>query len=368
MTYKLLPDGSLLDDERVIFFSIPRFLEDICQADHCFVCGTSVNGIDLEKEHVLPDWLLRRHGLFDNTIGLPNGNRVKYPLYKVPCCVTCNRNLGRLLEEPVSAMLTKGYFHIRDHLDQRLAGTFYLWLCLIYFKTHYKDLFLKDDLRKPLLNNRISDRYELGELHHIHCMARACYTHPAVDSAAVGSLFILHAAIADHYEHFDFLDLYEASILLLRSGDVALIAVLNDASICQGYIGQLLSRVTGPLSPTQLREILAHVAAANLALPNRPTFSSRVSAEGTYEIRADVPVNPDVIQMDDEERAGFGRILEFALEPFLTVPFRGFSTEDVRKQIRLGGFTVLFNADGTFNEESLVPAEQLALGSGSPRA
>jgi hypothetical protein len=356
MAFTLTPDGSLLDDERVIYFSISRFLQDICEASHCFVCGIPAGTVAFNQEHVLPDWLLRRHNLSTNTVGLPNGARLTYSKYKVPCCVTCNSNLGRLLETPVSAVLATGYDNIKTSFDQRMSGLLYVWMCLIYFKTHYKDLFLKIDLRKPLVANQMADHYDFADLHHVHCMARVAYSGPAVDSVAAGSLMIFHAATEPGYEHFDFLDLHEARALLVRTGDVAIIAVLNDASICQRYMGPLCSRLTGPLTPMQLRELLAHVAAINLSLPERPEFSSRVSADGTYQILANVPETPPVIEMDETMRTEFGRLLEFVSEPFFKVPFRGLSTDEARAQMREGAFTFLFNDDGSFNSNSFFPA------------
>jgi hypothetical protein len=354
MGFRLTADGSLLDDDRVVYLSIPRFVEEVCHNGHCFVCGSAPDGAAFEQEHVLPDWLLRKHKLHDVKIGLPGGAGLTYPRYKVPCCAVCNRNMGRLLEEPVSALLSGGFAGLRSRFDPGVGGILYAWLSLIFFKTHYKDLFLKRDLKKPLEGNRIADHYELEELHHIHCMARACYTRPAVDSAAIGSLFILHAASAPYYDEFDYVDMHEARTILVRSGDIALIGVLNDANICQRYLGSLLSRVTGSLSPVQLREVFAHASAINIALPNRPTFRSRVSGEGVYEIHADIPENPDVIRFDGEERLGFGKILEFALLPYLNLRSSSHSAEEIRRHIGLGQMTYLFNDDGSFREDSLV--------------
>lgn len=102
---------------------------------------------------MIPDWLLRKHDLFNLNVQFANGATVRYPRYKVPCCERCNRNLGRLIEEPVSRLLDGGFDALRAELSGeaggRTWGLLYLWLSLIYFKTHYKDLFLRDDLKLP---------------------------------------------------------------------------------------------------------------------------------------------------------------------------------------------------------------------------
>ena len=44
MSMELTEDGSLLEDGRVVYFSVARFLQDICQAEHCFLCGATPHG------------------------------------------------------------------------------------------------------------------------------------------------------------------------------------------------------------------------------------------------------------------------------------------------------------------------------------
>lgn len=54
-------DGSILDGDRIIYFSVERFVQQICMAGHCFSCGAAPDGLVFEQEHVIPDWLLRKH-------------------------------------------------------------------------------------------------------------------------------------------------------------------------------------------------------------------------------------------------------------------------------------------------------------------
>ena len=55
-------DGTVLDkDDRVVFFSTERFVKDICLGNCCFICGVAPGSVEFNDEHILPDWLLRRH-------------------------------------------------------------------------------------------------------------------------------------------------------------------------------------------------------------------------------------------------------------------------------------------------------------------
>ena len=100
------PDGSVeRGDGTVAYFSADRFVEQVCNAGHCFTCGKARNETTFNDEHVIPRWLLKRHGLFQQQILLPNLVPLNYRSYTVPCCASCNALLGAKVEERVSALL-----------------------------------------------------------------------------------------------------------------------------------------------------------------------------------------------------------------------------------------------------------------------
>src|SRR5436305_11527020 len=102
-------DGSIeRSDGKVVFFSFERFMSDIVQGNCCFICGVSPDASEFDNEHILPDWLLRKYGLHDKTITLPNGRTLRYGGFTVPCCVRCNAVMGEQFENPISAMFANG--------------------------------------------------------------------------------------------------------------------------------------------------------------------------------------------------------------------------------------------------------------------
>jgi hypothetical protein len=71
--WHIIDDKSVLDETgKVIFFSTERFVNDICLGDCCFICGANPKDKPFNNEHVLPERLLRRYGLFAREIMLPN--------------------------------------------------------------------------------------------------------------------------------------------------------------------------------------------------------------------------------------------------------------------------------------------------------
>jgi hypothetical protein len=88
-------DGSVLDRAgKVVYFSLDRFVRDVCLGDCCFICGANPADVPFNNEHVIPEWLLRRYNLFALSLTLPNGSAVRYDRYTVPCCASCNTLIG----------------------------------------------------------------------------------------------------------------------------------------------------------------------------------------------------------------------------------------------------------------------------------
>ena len=76
---------------RILYFPTDQFISDICMKDNCFICGRSEKVVPFNREHVLPDWIIRKYNLNDRHITLINGSDIKYSSYRVPCCIECNR-------------------------------------------------------------------------------------------------------------------------------------------------------------------------------------------------------------------------------------------------------------------------------------
>jgi hypothetical protein len=330
-------DGSVIDDSgMVIYFSVERFIRDICEGDCCFICGASPGSKEFNNEHVLPDWVIKRFKLAAAEIELPNKTGMRYTQYKIPCCRDCNTDMGRVFEQPIRELHAQGYEAFIDDLQKNGPWRCFVWLCLIFIKTHLKDSTLplhRDTREGP---GKLGDGYEWEKLHHIHCVARSFYTGARLCPEVLGTLLVLPVG-DDGTNLFDYVDRYVPKAILLRLGSIALISVLDDSGAANLFFQSKRKQLPNPLLPVQLREILGHFAFLNLHLKERPVFLSRVDVEnGTYDIEAQLPERPELREFEPND---FGEAIYECVHDMLPN-----ETEDDRMHHRLikeGRYTFL---------------------------
>ncbi len=144
-------------------------------------------------------------------------------------------------------------------------------------------------------------------------------------------------------ESFDYGDMYLARSFFVRSGNFALIAVLNDARAAAISLAPVLRRLTGPLITPQVRELLAKFAFANLHLKNRPRFATLPSSDG-FAIEAELP---EFVEFDLEAPPTAGELTAELASSFI----RGDTPEERQRivdEFRRGERTYLFDAQGNF--------------------
>jgi hypothetical protein len=191
----------------------------------------------------------------------------------------------------------------------------------------------------------IADLYDWSSLHHIHCIARSFYSGARLESPVIGSFAVLPALPLGGRGDFDFCDLHIPQSVLLQLGEVALIAVLNDCRIVISMQADLLSRIESPLSPLQLREVLAAFAYTNLRLKERPRFHSLIDTRsGQYVITGTIP---DSVALDVHTPSRFGSLLLHLLRDFLaSLPDE--EREAQEQNILSGKYSYMWGPDGRF--------------------
>ena len=344
-------DGSLLsDDGAFLYFSTERFIRDICNGSCCFICGSSPNLKQFNNEHVLPRWLLKKYQLFERSIALPNGTNFRYRSYTVPCCRECNTMMGRDIEEPIRRILNGSLESLIEHIEREGVRLLFIWLCLIFIKTHLKSRTLPVERDRRKESSLIGDQYDWTLLHHIHCVARSFYTRASIDQNVFGSLLIFQAKTGSSYEPFDYYDIYGANSILVRVGNFSLVSVLDDAGGSLDMFRNHIDIINGPLSPIQLREILAHLSYINLHIKERPAFFTELRKPP--RIRARVPV----VELDDLDKAHRGQLLDACCGPMLE-NFTNSNIEEVKLHLLQGTHTFLRNEYGDFDARSMEPIE-----------
>jgi hypothetical protein len=346
---EITPDGSVLNSKgRVLFFSLPRFISDISEGNDCFICGAKQNVVPFNDEHVIPDWILRRYGLHNKFITLPNGTTFRYGAFKIPCCAECNSRMGEEVEKPISEMLASGTKGISQELKDKGPWQLFCWMALIFLKTHLKDkdLVFHRDRRKGDL--KIGELHSWEDLHHIHCLARAFYTGCDLGVEVAGSLLVLPAKVRSHFEPFDYCDLSVGQTMLLRMEDIAIIAVFNDSQASLTvFMEDMQKMIGGPLSPLQVREIAVRLASINIQLVERPKFSSELDViSERYKILADGPSEWNLDWHDDVQ----GGIMHHVCQDLL---FNSPEKEQILKDLKTGRYTFLVDGQGKFIENHM---------------
>lgn len=340
---------------RVIYFGLERFVGDICLGDCCFVCGAAPATVPFNDEHVIPRWLLRRYDLFPSTIRLPNDTNIRYDRYTVPCCTACNSLMGRVLEEPVRALVEGGYDAVRTHQEQHGILLFYVWMGLIFLKTHLKDRKLRAhlDARKGVAPIADELQYDWHGLHYLHTLVRRFATDAGIHGSALGSFVAIRVQDEGAKNAFDFGDLYAAQSVMLRMGEFAFLAAFNDGGASAQFLKQRLERVTGPVSDVQLRELAAELAFINAHLKEHSELRSSFDLEDErYHIEGK-PVWPELIILDYTVR---GKLMHYLFRNNLPMmKSYTFSDAELETQMLAGRLTFLFDANGKFIEDSYAP-------------
>lgn len=342
------PDGSIeREDGRILQFSVKRFVRDISAGQSCLICGRHRNTVPFNDEHVLPDWILRRFRLHSRSIRLPSDTGFRYGRYKVPCCQSCNDEMGTELERPIREMLTGGYPLLTERLRDEGTSILFSWLAFLYLKTHFRDLTLRFDRDHRSKSPAIGELYEWEALHHIHCVARSVHTRARLGKGVIGSLLVLPADITGPFERFDYGDLYIARTVLIRLDDICVVAVLNDGCAALCAYRDKPAVIGGPLSPIQLREIMVRLAYLNVRLVNRPQFYSDIDARGSVAIGATLP---DMFDLKEGKPEEFGRLFYESVRDIID----GVANHHaVRDKVLSGTFTFLRDDSGNFNTKSM---------------
>jgi hypothetical protein len=333
-----------LTDKKIDFFSLEKFQKDIVAGDSCFICGASPSEKEFNNEHILPNWILRRFNLHEDEITLPNNTSIRYGRFTIPCCVECNNQLGREIEIPVSELTSKGYDNLKNYVIKNGPGLLFRWLCLLFIKTHLKDTLLRFYLDRREPDYKIADLFEWESLHHIHCVARSFYNQCFITGEVLGSLLILPSIEIDSPGNFDYGDMYGGKALFIRMNDITLICILNDSCAALNSFQSEFEKISGPLSPLQIREIFARLVYVNMNLKERPTYYSEFNDKNECFIKAKLP---NKIELLEPLQYKFGDIFSFMCSRIIEES----SFEDkeyVAQKIIEGVWTFLFNEKGEF--------------------
>ena len=346
--FAVFPDGTVEDgDHRVMDFGLDRFIKDIALGDCCFMCGVARDRVEFNDEHVIPNWILRKHRLHAEHVTLPNGRRLRYGSYTVPCCTDCNSRLGRTIEGPISAAFRDGASGLTKFFKTNGPGPLFAWMALLFVKTHLKDKTNPVNKDPRLGKETIGTQIAWHELHHAYCVARMILGYVDMQPEACGSIMILPARPGELRTEFDFADLTYAQTIMIRLESVIVIAVLNDACGAFSCLSAELVKL-GPLSQFQYRELTASAAYINLQMKERPTFHT-VLDQDSFQLHIMV-TRPSVIEHKVHDKRLLGELVLHCWQGVIeNLP--QLNQEALKKAAIEDMGVTLWKEDGSFNDD-----------------
>jgi len=320
-------------DGRILRYNYDEFLKDVVKGNCCFICGASPDSKPFNNEHVVSNWILKAYGSPGSFMVLPNQTTIKNTSYTVPCCRSCNSELGELLEIPISKLLKQPFNAVNLVLQQNKSIYLQLfhWVCLLFFKTHLKgtQLSIDKDLRKN--KGKISDSYCWHPLYHIHNISRQHHSGVKLASSIQGSLIVFEALVETETEEFDYLDNWNSQVVMVKVGQIVVFAVLDDSRFCISLYKTFLSKINGPLNSVQIREIFARLRYASMNLKRKPRFYSFFGEKG-FEIKARVPNKIEILRTD-KERVSLFELMAFYIGELMppNLPDRNHLIDEIKK-------------------------------------
>ena len=351
--WKLDNDGSVLDNRRnVVVFGAERFMKDVIAGEACFLCGVQPNVRPFKDLLILPEWLLRRYDLAAKTVQTPRGPTLRYDENTVRCCQSCNILVNDEIERPVCDAVSRGGNAINDYIAKNGLAKIYIWLALLFVKTHLKDNLARYSLAPA--GSKVPPAFEWSKLHLVHSMVRGHLANVQVDVEATGSFLVLPVNTQSVTSGFDYADLYGGQTAMVRFDGMAVFTVFDDTGAAMNCFWPQLEKVTAPLSHIQLREVLAELAYINTLLKARPTY--KTSAELETERLFLTATRPE-LAFKEPDPALRGRLLRAVLGAGLDqIQMEGHTPADVAAAVDAGNLTFLFDDEGKFIENSWKPA------------
>lgn len=336
---QLLDESTIVDAlGRYRFLSEEAFCALTKAKDLCFVCLIA-SGKETQ-EHVIPDWIIRLCGLQNQKIILGNGATVTYPRYKLPCCFNCNQSLREQYEDPISKAVKKGILGLQGlHLSD--PTLLLRWLNLLYFKTHYKDLFLRRILDERGSGEMIGDVYDWGIMELSHALLRSPMAEINLETMNIGSLYIIKILNPDWADLWDYRDDFESGLIYVRIGEIVLIGVLKDGGITSSYFRDRFC-VDGGAYVAQTLEIYTDCLVFNYDLKSKPEYLKLWKKEQNYTgIRVKLPKVLELRPHVPEERH---KVLWAHLEKYENLPLGGGRTlKDFKKDFLQGQVNLALN-------------------------
>lgn len=308
--------------------------------EHCFLCGRELENQD-SREHVLPEWLLRRFDLWNHQVALLNNTSMPYRQLYIPCCIECNNESLSQIENLVCQAVSLG-FEAFVELDEL---TVFQWAAKIRYGLIFKELSLLHDRSNPLAG-RIASPELLEEYRQLHYFLQSVrlpfYFHEPVP----WSLFLVKTHSYEGEQGFDFLDFLMTMTFFIRMGDIGLLICFEDNSTQRELFSEFFDQFEDiALHPLQFAE-LSTIVYYQETLKNRTPKYVTMYGGDRYEVLS-LPLQgfTSAPIYDEWDNDTYAMILHWVLRRYLG---EGLELEEIRPDSE-HLFTYLRNSNGEPN-------------------
>lgn len=302
----LRPDGEF------VYVHTNDFLENILAGKNCFLCGCFPSGVTFNDEHIIPNWLLRYTEISNMSITLPNRQDVRYSSYKVRSCVECNSFLSQEVEGKISYNIKLGYHSFKDFLQKDLKLVFQ-WLCLIFYKVHFKDFSLRLNVDRREHDLPIGAVYTWPHFHHIFCVARSLRFRAFLSPDVIGTIRVFRLNDWERHGSFDYKDHWATDTMFLRIKEICIYVSFTDANAVGHMMQKKFTRVPDTINYIQSIELFGDFVSAKLHFKQQHNFHSEYDADQDYlRIIADIANDFGWNKLDPDVR---GSAQTFAFRP-----------------------------------------------------
>ncbi|OOE41781.1 hypothetical protein BZG00_02100 [Salinivibrio kushneri] len=342
-----LNNGNIIDSNgKTTFVSISAFASEVCNLDVCFLCTKRLDANNQNDEHVIPKWLLKRFDLYNETVNLPNGSKFKYNQYVIPCCIECNSLLSSVLETPLSRVFSDDFEQFTSLLNDDICLKIYIWLALIFTKTHIMDQSLRMHLDRRIEYSSIADGvgYNWESFHHVYCLSRIPYTQASLDEFCIGSFFVIPVDSRDTVQQYDYMDISFANTSGIIINGIGIIAVFGDAGAVINQLNKtVIEKLIGPVTSIQFRELVANFACCHLHLKNSPIYSTLTDVSGVNPPQIVCKLTDSEPEFDTYDPNVFGALMDMLVGDVLDGKV---NEDDFREKLRAGTLSILFDSHG----------------------
>ena len=216
----------------------------------CFICRARLVAVEGPRkrtlEHLIPQWIIRRHGLTDATVNMGALGPLRYMDYLLPCCAQCNSHLLAPIERAVSRSLKQN--ELAGLAEERLAP----WVAKIILGAQAYDRAERLDRSPSTQGERLIRRYLAGLRGQVIVEHFNQFEYPM-------SLFWFRTLQrADPRRNFDFQVSPYLQALYLRLGHWSFLARADAGYVRRNGAHVFLPFQQAELAPLQMEELAAH--------------------------------------------------------------------------------------------------------------